>query len=146
MKEKSIIPVLILVFAVLATGIVAAGCLLYRSQQDSVRTQAEHKLAAVADLKASELSRWKNEKLADAGVLYKNLAFSALVRRCIEQPRDSTPQEELRSWLGHVLASQHYDRIALLDAAGNMQMVVSDTDEPLSFVTIQKGRETMRSG
>ena len=146
MKEKSVIPVLVLVFVVLAVGIVAAGCLFYRSQQDSVRTQTERKLAAVVDLKASELSRWRKGRLADANVFYKNLAFSALVRNYTGQPRDLTLQEELRSWLGHVQANYQYDRIALFDAAGNTRMVVSDTDEPLSSITIQKARKAMRSG
>ena len=54
MKDRYTLPVLLLVFVVLAAGIVAAGCLLYRSQRDSCRTEAEHKLAAVADLKVSE--------------------------------------------------------------------------------------------
>ncbi|MCD4727105.1 MAG: response regulator, partial [Pirellulales bacterium] len=60
-------------------------------------------------------------------------------------PRDLALQEELRSWLGRVQASYQYDRIALFDAAGNTRMLVSDTDEPLSSVTIQKARETLRS-
>ena len=88
MKDRYTLPVLLLVFVVLAAGIVAAGGLLYRSQRDSCQTEAGHKLAAVADLKVSELSAWRNERLADANVFYKNNAFSALVRRCIERPQD----------------------------------------------------------
>ena len=53
MKDRFTLPVLLLVFVVLAAGIVVAGCVLYRSQRDSCRTEAEHKLAAVADLKGA---------------------------------------------------------------------------------------------
>ena len=88
MKDRYTLPVLLLVFVVLAAGIVAAGGLLYRSQRDSCQTEAGHKLAAVADLKVSELSMWRKKCLADADVFYKNNAFSALVRRCIERPQD----------------------------------------------------------
>ena len=146
MKDRYTLPVLLLVFVVLAAGIVAAGCLLYRSQQDSCRTKAEHKLAAVADLKVSELSAWRKERLADANVFYKNNAFSALVRRWIERPQDLPLQEELRTWIGHFQASDRYDRVALFDAAGNKWMMVSDTEEPLSSLTLQKAREALRSG
>ena len=146
MKDRHTLPVLLLVFVVLAAGIVAAGCLLYRSQRDSCRTEAEHKLAAVADLKVSELSMWRKERLADASVFYKNSAFSALVRRSIERPQDLPLQEELRTWIGRVQASYRYDRVALLDAAGNKWMSVPDTEEPLSSVTIEKAREALRSG
>ncbi len=146
MKDRYTLPVLILVFVVLAAGIVAAGGLLYRSQRDSCRVEAEHKLAAVADLKVSELSAWRNERLADAHVFYKNSAFSALVRRCMERPQDLPLQEELRTWIGHFQANEGYDRIALFDAAGNKWMMVSNTGERLSSVTYQKAREALRSG
>ena len=124
MKDRHTLPILFLVFIVLAAGIVAAGGLLYRSQRDSCRTEAEHKLAAVADLKVSELSAWRNERLADANVFYKNNAFSALVRRSIERPQDSPLQEELRTWIGRFQASYRYDQVTLLDAACNKWMSV----------------------
>ncbi len=146
MKYRYTLPVLLLVFVILAAGIVAAGGLLYRSQQDRLQTEVERKLAAVADLKVSELSMWRKERLDDADVFYKNKAFSALVRRCIEQPQDLPLQEELRSWLSHVQASYGYDRAALLDAACNKLMMVSDTEEPLSTRSLQKAREVLRSG
>ena len=44
MKGKYTRPGLVLVFVVLATGVVAAGCLLYRSQRDSCRTEADTNL------------------------------------------------------------------------------------------------------
>ena len=146
MKNRYTLPVLLLVFVVLATGIVAAGCLLYRSQRDSCRTEAEHKLAAVADLKVGELSAWRKERLADASVFYKNSAFSALVRRSIEQPQDLPLQEELRTWIGHFQVSEHYDRVALLDATCNKWMSVPDTKGPHSTLTLQKAREAVRPG
>ena len=146
MKDRFTLPVLLLVFVVLAASIVAAGCVLYRSQRDSCRTEAEHRLAAVADLKVGELSMWRKERLGDANVFYKNNAFSGLVRRSIERPQDLPLQEELRCWISRVQASYHYDRIALLDAAGNKLMMVSDTGEPLSTLTYQKAREAQLSG
>ena len=146
MRDRYTLPILLLVFVVLAAGIVTAGCLLYRSQRDSCRTVAEHKLAAVADLKVSELSRWRQERLADANTFYKNDAFSALVRRCIERPHDLPLQKELHSWLSRVQASDCYDRVALFDAAGNKLMMVSGPEEPLSTLTHQKAREVLRSG
>ena len=55
-------------------------------------------------------------------------------------------QDELRTWIGRFQASDCYDRVVLLDAAGNKWMMVSDTGEPLSTLTYQKAREAMRSG
>ncbi len=146
MNNRHTRPILLLVFVSLAAGIVGAGCLLYRSQHDSCRTEAEHDLAAVADLKVNDLSMWRKERLADANVFYKNNAFSALVRRCIERPQDLALQEELRTWIEHFRASNHYDRIALLDDKGDRLITVSDTGEPLSALTQQNARYALRSG
>ncbi len=146
MKERHTLPVLLLVFVVLAAGIVAAGCLLYRSQRDSCRTEAEHKLTAIANLKVSELSLWRKDCLEEAGMFYQNSAFSALVRRCIEQPQDLPLQEELRTWIGHFQATEKYNQVTLLDATCNEWMSVPDTKEPHSTLTLQKAREAMHSG
>jgi PAS domain S-box-containing protein len=145
-KDRYTKPVLLLVFVALAACIVAAGGLLYRSQRDSCQTEAEHELAAVADLKVSEILMWRKDCLEEASIFYKNGAFSALVRRSIERPRDLPVQEELRTWIGHFQVSEHYDRVALLDAAGNKWMSVPGAEEPLSSVTTEKAREVLRSG
>ena len=146
MKRRYTLSVLLLAFVVLAAGVVAAGCLLYRSQQNRYQREVEHKLSAVADLKVSEFLAWRKERLGDANVFYKNSAFSALVRHSIERPQDLPLQEELRTWISHFQVSEHYDRVALFDAACNKWMSVPDTKEPLSSVTTEKAREVLRSG
>ncbi len=146
MKDRYTLPVLLLVFVILAAGIVAAGGLLYRSQQERYQTVVEHKLAAVADLKVSELSMWRKERLKDAGIFYRNSAFSALVRRSIERPQDVPLQAELRTWIGHLQARDQYDQVTLLDAAGNKWISFPDAEEPRSSVTMEKAREALRSG
>jgi PAS domain S-box-containing protein len=146
MRDRSALSFLVLVFIILAAGIVAAGCLFYRHQQNLYQAGVERKLAAVADLKVGDLSMWRKERLGDANVFYKNNAFSALVRRSLDRPQDLPLQEELRSWISRVQASYCYDRVALLDVAGNKLITVSDTGEPLSALTHQKAREALHSG
>ncbi|MHB8972884.1 MAG: PAS domain S-box protein [Pirellulaceae bacterium] len=146
MKPRYTVPVLFLVFAILATGIIAAGCLLYRSQLVSCRTEAEHEIAAVADLKMSELAMWRKDCLEEASIFYQNNAFAALVRRCIDRPQDLSLQEELRTWIGHFQVSEDYNRVALLDAECNKWMSVPAEKNPHSTLTLQKAREALRSG
>ena len=62
MKEQFTLPALVLIFVILAAGIIAAGCLYYGRQQDKYRTEVEHKLAAIADLKVGEISLWRKER------------------------------------------------------------------------------------
>ena len=46
---------LMLVFVLLATGIVAVGSLHYRNYERNYRTEAEHQLAAIAELQVGVL-------------------------------------------------------------------------------------------
>jgi PAS domain S-box-containing protein len=146
MKRGYALPILLLVLVVLATGIVAAGGLLYQRQRDSCRAEAEYKLDAVADLKVSELLLWREDTLQDAEIFYKNNAFSSLVRRCIERPQDLPLQDELQTWIGRFQACNHFDQVTLLDAACNEWTSAPDAMQRHSTFTLQKAREVMRSG
>ena len=134
------------VFLLLAMGIVAAGYIHYRNYERHHCVETERQLAAVADLKVDELVLWRKERLADAGTLYKNIAFSSLVRRFFDRPDDLTAQQELRSWLGKIQTSYQYDRVALHNAADDQWTLFSDAKEPISSLTIEKAREVESSG
>ena len=119
MRDRSTLPFLLPLFAVLATGIIVAAFFLHRNQQGYHRTEVERELAAIANLKANELSRWRKNHLEGAGIFYKNEAFSNLVRRCLAQPQDASLQEELRAWLDRLQVDGRYNQVVLFDAAGD---------------------------
>ena len=146
MRKRYTISVLLLVFVILAAGIIAAGVLLYHNQRDSCLTEAENKLATIADLKVGELAAWRKARLENASTFHENAAFAALVRRSIERPQDLPLQEELHNWLSHFQVRDEYDRVVLLDGGGKRWMSVPDAEEPISSFTIQQARETLRSG
>jgi PAS domain S-box-containing protein len=136
--------VLFSIFLLMTLGMVAVGGFFYRIKQQSCRKEAENNLAAIANLKVSDISTWRKERLGDANVIFGNSAFSALVRRCLEQPQDLPLQEELRDWIGRIQTSYRYDRITLLDATGNKWISVPEVKEPHSMTT-KKVRESLRS-
>ncbi len=146
MKEKFTLPVFILVFLILAAGIVAVGTFYYESQRQKHETAVEHSLAAIAELKVSDISRWRDERLGDAGVLHENPVFSGLVRRWSQRPEDLNLQEELRTWLGRIQTNYHYEKVALLDVQGGQRMSVPDTENTIPSMLQQKVQDALRSG
>ncbi len=109
---------LVLVFVLLAAGIVSVGGLYSRSDARRYRAEVERGLSAVAELKTGELAQWRAERLGDASLFLGNTPFSALVRRLFDDPQDAEAQAQLRTWLTKVQTHQLYDQISLLDAAG----------------------------
>jgi len=137
---------LVLVFAVLAVGIVTAGYLYYRNHEQHYRTGVEQQLSAIAELKVAELAHWRNERLGDAAVFHRNAAFSALVRRHFEQPENLETQGQLRTWLSHIHAAYQYDRVMLLDPQYTKRMMEPDGPERITSLVSQSSSERLGSG
>ena len=135
----------VLVFVLLAAGIVVAGFLYYRNYEMRHRKEVERQLSAIAHLKVDELVQWRKERLGDAAVLYKNINFSGLVRRYLEVPEDSEAQERLLTWLGHVREGYYYDRVFLLDARGRERMSVPKARRPISRHVSLRAVEVLRT-
>ena len=140
--------VLVLIFLLLAAGIITAGYSYYRHFAKNYRTKVEQQLNSVAELKVGDLTRWRDERVGDADIFYKNSAFYALVRRAFENPQDVEAQGQLRSWLGPMWEQNRhqYDRVFLLDTRGLARISVPDDPEPVASILTQRAAETLRSG
>ena len=78
-----------LIFVALAASIAAAaGYFYYHSYERHYRTEMEQELSAIAALKTYQLTEWRQERLGYASILFRNTAFSALVRRSFQNPAD----------------------------------------------------------
>jgi len=146
-KYQNIPRILLLIFVFMAAGILIAGYLFYSNYAKNYRTQVEHQLSAIADLKVGELVQWRKERLWNANLLYKNPAFSSLVQRYFEHPDDVDTQEQLRSWLTHfqVAFGQHAS-VFLLDPQGVRWIIVPDTSEPVPRHISQDAYQVLQSG
>ena len=134
-----------LIFVILAAGIILSGIFNYRTREKHFKKEMEHKLTAIADLKAGEILRWKTERLRDAEVFFRNPVFAGLVRDFFARPKDSTLEKKLRTWMGLIQEGYDYDRVRLLDSRGVVRLSVPDTEEPLSPAIKRKVAETLQS-
>jgi len=129
----------LLVFVLLATGIVLAGFLYFRNYEIRHRIEAEQQLSAIAELKADGIVNWRKERLGDAALFYKNLNFSGLVRRYLQgPPADVEAGNRLRTWLRHVQKGYTYDRVFLIDADGRERMSAPEELRPISRHLIRR--------
>jgi len=137
---------LVLVFCVLAAGIVTAGSLYYRNYARHYRDGAERQISSIAVLKVAELVQYRKERLWDANTLFKNLAFSGLVRRFFDHPEDADAQQQLQVWADKYLATEQYDHIRLFDAQGVPRLSIPAGRPPISSAVSQRIPEVLRSG
>ncbi|HAJ28232.1 MAG TPA: hypothetical protein DCG53_13485, partial [Syntrophus sp. (in: bacteria)] len=145
-KEKSSLKIIIMVFAVLAAGIIAVGYISYRGYERQHRSDVERQLTAVAELKAEELVSWRRERMADAALFHGNINFSELVRQYFAAPRDVKAQTRLREWLKHIQTYYRYDMVMLLDAGYTKKMIFPETPERSRSYISPSTSEILNSG
>jgi PAS domain S-box-containing protein len=135
-KEKSSYYTLILVFAVLAAGIITVGFLSYQGYERHYRSVVERQLTAIAVLKVEELVSWRRERLADASLFHRNTNFTDLARQYLTSPGDKKTQKRLREWFKHIQTAYRYDMVMLLDAGHTKKMVFPEVPErPKSYIS-----------
>jgi len=138
--------VLLLIFVLLAAGIVTVGSLYFRHYEKQYRTGVEQQISAIAKLKVDELVQWRKERMTDGGIFFKNPSFSALVRRFFAQPADADAQRQLMDWLGRFPTFHSYDQFRLMDAQGVTRLSVPGGLKPATSDTLRVAAEVLRSG
>ncbi|MFA5182084.1 MAG: response regulator [Syntrophales bacterium] len=137
---------LIMIFAILAAGIIAVGYISYHGYERQYRSEVERQLAAVAELKVEELVSWRRERMADAALFHENINFSELVRHYFAAPRDMNGQNRLRVWLKHIQTYYRYDMVMLLDANYNKKLIFPETPERSRSYVSPATAEILKSG
>jgi PAS domain S-box-containing protein len=136
----------LLIFLFLAIGIPATGVFSYRNFERRFRTQIEHQLSAIAELKTNELMQWRAERQGDAQSLFNNSAFCALVKRFLTDPRDTNAHDQLQSWLTALQTAYQYDKLFLLDAKGAARLNVPDIAETMAPHLAEDAAQALHSG
>ncbi|OGR16818.1 MAG: hypothetical protein A2X81_16665 [Desulfobacterales bacterium GWB2_56_26] len=130
--------ILLLVFILLATGILATGYLYAQYQQKQFRSRTEVELDTIANLKIREIKQWRQERLKDGLVFFKNAAFSETIRQY--QSGDVEAKRHLDFWLEKIILFPQYNRISLLNAAGVEQLSIPNRSvETVSEKTLDIG-------
>ena len=138
---------LIVVFIFLVAGIISAGFFYHRKHEKQFLSEIDRQLSAIADLKMSELLLWREERLGDAGLFYRNAAFANLVKGVITHPEAGEALPGFSTWIGRLQANRNYDRIFLLDTQGeNRWSYPENVSEPVSRYVRQKALESLRTG
>ena len=146
MNEKRGRQIFGLAFGFVSAGILLAGFLAYWNYEEDYHREVDQTLLAVARLKVGELTQYRNERLGDGGLLFKNAAFSTLVRRFLDNASDADARQQLQEWMGKFQANYQYDEARLLDVKGNTRLVIPSNAEPQCAAISRLVPDILRSG
>jgi PAS domain S-box-containing protein len=119
----------IAVVVLLALGIAFSGYLYFSYQKKRIRAGIRGEISAVADLKADQISEWREERFSDARFFYRNVPFRLLVQKLLQNPSDTALTVAFQQWTSSVRENRDYSCMVLLDAGGGEIARVGDQGE-----------------
>ena len=134
------------IFCLFAAGIVVVADLAYQGYKHHYRTQMELELAAVAELKVAELAQWRNERLGDAEVLFRNPLFAARAADFFRDPLDQELERPIRALLQLYRQKISYDQVCLFDGQGIIRLAASANIPPIPAIIQKNVSEVLASG
>jgi PAS domain S-box-containing protein len=136
----------VLVFLLLAAAVGGGAYLYYSHFETHYRVEVGSQLSAIGQLKTNDLADWRRERLADASLLYGNVAFAALAKRYLGDPSDAQAEQELQSWLKSFETDNRYDQVRLLDTRGATRVPTPAGIPPVSSAISEHLTGVLRSG
>ena len=90
---------------------ILSGYYIYQYQKKEIGRSASQQLTAIAELKVWEISNWRNERLGDANVIYKNDAFAENVEKYFNNPLSHELKNDVLSLLAATQNSYQYQNL-----------------------------------
>jgi PAS domain S-box-containing protein len=105
-------------------ALLAGGAWYYQVQERDVRRAVGDELAAIAQLKARQISAWRADRVSDAAVLMESPFLAEGVARWMTDQRAEMTQELLARFRG-LSKHYHYHDVLLVDPGGRVRLSLS---------------------
>ncbi|TFG43532.1 MAG: PAS domain S-box protein, partial [Bacteroidia bacterium] len=128
-RQKPATPwLLIVLFIIISASSILLGYLYYKSQKTRLLKDKNLELSAIADLKVSQISQWRNERLGDAVLIGENTPFIKLLYEYLHSEDNSGLRSDIRTSLKSVTRSTEYKNVLLIDSACMVRGFYPDQD------------------
>lgn len=116
------------IFITASAVIAVSGFYIYQYQKSEIGRAASQQLTAIAELKVWEITNWRNERIADANVIYKNDAFAVNVEKYFNNPLSPELKNNVLSLLAATQHSYQYQNILLIDTNKTVRLAIQKYD------------------
>ncbi len=109
--------------------ILLVGFFNVRSEQTSARERVRRELRSVADLKATQIDQWRQERLSEGRFLNRTVAVAEDIAAFLAEPDATGTRERVLGWLEPIKAGDRYEQILLFDPAGGLRLHLASGPE-----------------
>jgi PAS domain S-box-containing protein len=137
--------VLVALFSVLSVSLILIGYFYIQHQNQSLEDQIEKELTGVADLKATQIALWRNDRVDDATLIFGNDERARNVEDAIHHSRSSEQWNILVRWMERLCKHGSYESVFLFDPEGKLLASVPSSDASQLDVDPSNIRSVARS-
>jgi len=134
LSDRSLHRLSVFLFLVIAVLIVAGSIVFYNYESDRIHQEKYNDLAAIAALKAGQITSWRQERLTDAGRLAGNPFFIQSFSQWLADPGENELKTRLEDLL-KVDLTPVYWTVLVYDRQENLLLAAQEENDPLSPVT-----------
>lgn len=127
-KNKNIFFTALVIFFSASTLIIILGYSIYQNQKTYINNVASQQLTAIAELKVWEINNWRNERIGNASVIYKDNVFTSNVTQYFNNPSSLEAKNNILSLLSATQKSYQYKNILLLDKKKKVRLALNKYD------------------
>ena len=145
LRSTSFQLVAIFCFLVIALGI--AGYAVYEAQKEEIKRRKHEELSAIAELRVNEISKWPNERLADAAIIVENPSFIKEIRQWLQNQEESGFREDILHWLKSIVERFDYSNAQFIDLEGRVHLSVRQDEkemDPELFASLSQAAQVKR--
>ena len=102
-------------FLLMAAALVVAGYLYVSRQQAEARATAHRELSTIADLKLSQITNWREERLSDARFFSRARFVAQDVRRLVDEPDSEAARAAVLQWMDLLKGGARYAAVMVFD-------------------------------
>jgi two-component system cell cycle sensor histidine kinase/response regulator CckA len=127
-----------IIMVLVTVAILAGGYWFYHDQEQQMRRRIEGGLLIVAQLKAEQITEWRNERLGDANILVGSPFFTEGVQKYLSSPTDTEARDKVLSRLAIIENTYPYQDILLTDTNGKVLLSLNGSVNRLSDMTLSQ--------
>jgi PAS domain S-box-containing protein len=135
-----------IVGGILIAGLMALTGLYYlKGERVAARSVAQAQLGSIANLKATQIKHWRDERLGEARFLLQTTAVADDIATMIARPRDEAVHQRLLDWLVAIQGDARYESVTVLDPAGRLLFATSEQATPVNTTPSEAFRKALSS-
>lgn len=118
--RKTVLQRIVFTLLIIALIIGSAGFFISRLIKKEIQTEKYNEVAAIANMKIREITRWIDERKFEGLFLQQNPDFINMVSELAANPDDHALKEKIRQWVYPIISNHDYCGMHIYDTNNNL--------------------------